>query len=43
MEFFEAVRKRSSYRSTFAELPVPREDIIKILEAGIRAPSGLNF
>lgn len=42
MDFFEAVEKRHSYRGEFLPDPVPQEDILRILDAGIRAPSGLN-
>lgn len=43
MEFFEAVRTRCSYRGNYAETPVPREDLRKIMEAGLAAPSGCNL
>ena len=43
MEFFEAVQKRASYRGVFTETLIPEENIRKILDAGIRAPSGYNF
>ncbi|MCS7306281.1 MAG: nitroreductase family protein [Thermoguttaceae bacterium] len=42
MEVFEAIAKRHSYRGPFLDKPVPREDLVKIVEAGIRAPSGKN-
>ena len=42
MEFFDVIRKRASYRAAFQEDPVPREDLEKIVDAGIRAPSGKN-
>lgn len=42
MDFFEAMEKRHSYRGEFLPDPVPRQDILRILDAGIRAPSGLN-
>jgi nitroreductase len=42
MEFFEVVRKRRSIRS-YQKINIPKEDIIKILEAGILAPSGRNI
>jgi len=42
MEFFEVVRKRRSLRS-YQKVNIPKEDIIKILEAGILAPSGKNI
>lgn len=42
MDVFEAVTKRYSYRGSFADQPVPREDLVKIVLAGIHAPSGKN-
>lgn len=38
MEFYEVVEKRRTVRS-FAEKAVPEEIIIKVLEAGIKAPT----
>ena len=43
MDFFEAALKRYSYRDAFMDQPVPEEDIRKILEAAIQAPSGWNL
>ena len=42
MDLFEAIAKRYSYRGPFAEAPVPRKDLLRIVEAGIRAPSAKN-
>jgi len=42
MDFFEAVRRRHSYRGGFTDAPVPRQHLEKIVEAGIRAPSACN-
>ncbi|MDR1960154.1 MAG: nitroreductase family protein [Planctomycetaceae bacterium] len=42
MELFEAIAKRHSYRGEFQNQPIPREDLRKIVEAGIMAPSGCN-
>ncbi|NQU24899.1 MAG: nitroreductase family protein [Candidatus Nealsonbacteria bacterium] len=42
MDLFEAVERRYSYRGDFTADPVPREDLEKIVQAGIRAPSALN-
>ncbi len=42
MEFFEVVRKRRSVRS-YQKVNIPKEDILKILEAGVLAPSGRNI
>jgi len=42
MDLFEAVAQRHSYRAGFRDNPVPREDLVKIVQAGIQAPSGCN-
>ena len=42
MDLFEAVDRRHSYREEFTAATVPREDLRKIVQAGIRAPSALN-
>jgi nitroreductase len=42
MDVFEAAARRYSYRGDFTDAPVPREDLIKIVLAGIHAPSGRN-
>jgi nitroreductase len=42
MDVFEAVGKRYSYRGEFFDKPIPREDLRKIVQAGIQAPSGKN-
>ena len=42
MDFFEAARRRHSYRGEFTDAPVPREDLRKIVQAGIQAPSAKN-
>ena len=42
MDVFEAFAKRYSYRGPFTDAPVPREDLEKIVQAGIQAPSGKN-
>lgn len=42
MDFFEAVGNRACYRGEFNDVPVPREILTKILEAGILAPSACN-
>lgn len=42
MEFFEVIEKRYSYRGAFKDQPVPKEDLVKIVEAAVKAPSGLN-
>ena len=42
MNTMETIRARASYRDSFTEAPVPREDLREILEAGYLAPSGCN-
>jgi nitroreductase len=42
MDFFEAIKKRHSYRGGFTDAGVPREDLQKIVQAGLDAPSGKN-
>jgi len=42
MDLFEAIEKRHSYRGDFTDAPVPRDDLRKIVQAGIQAPSGKN-
>ncbi len=42
MTTLEAIAARKSYRGPYLPTPVPREDLIKILEAGCAAPSGCN-
>ncbi|MGA2066122.1 MAG: nitroreductase family protein [Thermoguttaceae bacterium] len=42
MDLFEAIARRYSYRGPFTAAPVPREDLRRIVEAGIRAPSAKN-
>ena len=42
MDVFEAIAKRYSYRGEFTDAPVSREDLVKIVLAGIHAPSGKN-
>jgi nitroreductase len=42
MDLFEAIARRYSYRGEFTAAPVPREDLKKIVQAGIQAPSGCN-
>jgi len=42
MDFFEAVKKRHSYRGAFTGATVSREDLEKIVQAGLEAPSGKN-
>ena len=42
MTALEAIKSRVSYRGEFKNISVPREDLIKIMEAGLAAPSGCN-
>jgi len=42
MDVFEAIARRHSYRGEFENIAVPREDLRKIVQAGIQAPSGCN-
>ena len=42
MTTLEAIAARKSYRGPYQPTAVPREDLIKILEAGCAAPSGCN-
>lgn len=42
MSVIELINKRHSYRGKYKSTPVPRGDLIKIMEAGLNAPSGCN-
>jgi nitroreductase len=42
MDCFEAIKKRHCYRGEFEASAIPREDLERIVDAGIRAPSGCN-
>ena len=42
MDLLELINSRHSYRGKFESTPVPREDLVKIMEAGLAAPSGCN-
>jgi nitroreductase len=42
MDLFEAIEKRQSYRAGFKDQPVSRDDLSKIVEAALKAPSGKN-
>ena len=42
MKTFETMQVRYSYRGKYLPTPVPREHLIKIMEAGCAAPSGCN-
>jgi len=43
MNTLEAMAARYSYRGTYQNTPVPREHLMKIMEAGCAAPSGCNL
>ena len=42
MDLFEAINKRHCYRGAFTDAGVSREDLEKIVQAGLDAPSGKN-
>ena len=42
MNTLDAIKSRRSYRGKYKAEPVPREDLLAILEAGLSAPSGCN-
>lgn len=42
MDYFDAVKKRYSYRGSFEDQAMPQEDLDQILDAARRAPSGYN-
>ena len=42
MDLFDAIAGRYSYRGPFTDAPVPAEDVRRIVQAGIQAPSGKN-
>jgi len=40
MDLFDAIEKRHSYRGPFKDQPVPREDLKRIVQAGLQARRG---
>jgi nitroreductase len=42
MTVLEIIKNRTSYRGNFKDIAVPRQDLTKIMEAGLAAPSGCN-
>ncbi len=42
MNVLEAIHSRHSYRGKYKDVPVPKEDLMKIMQAGLDAPSGCN-
>ena len=43
MSVIDVIANRRSYRGRFKPSPVPREDLITIMKAGLAAPSGCNM
>lgn len=42
MSVIDTISRRRSYRGRYKQTPVPREALIKIMKAGLDAPSGCN-
>lgn len=42
MNTIDRILSRRSYRGKYKSTPVPREDLVRIMEAGLAAPSGCN-
>jgi nitroreductase len=42
MIVLDAIKSRTSYRGNYKNTKIPRSDLIKIMEAGLSAPSGCN-
>ena len=42
MKVIDAISNRHSYRGKFKPTPVPREDLVTIMQTGLDAPSGCN-
>ena len=42
MNILDAINNRRSYRGEYENIPVPKEDLIQIMQAGLAAPSGCN-
>ena len=42
MNVIQAIQSRHSYRGKYKAIPVPREDLLTIMQAGLAAPSGCN-
>jgi nitroreductase len=42
MDVFDAIARRRSYRGRYRYVDVPRRDLIRIVQAGLDAPSGRN-
>ena len=42
MDILDLIGSRHSYRGQYESTPVPKDDLIRIMEAGLAAPSGCN-
>lgn len=42
MDIFDAIRARHCYRGSYKDFNPNREDLVKIIESGLMAPSGKN-
>lgn len=42
MNTFECIKARNSYRGKYKDEIIPKSDLIKIMDAGLAAPSGCN-
>jgi len=42
MDVFDVIERRHCYRGAYEGRPVPREDLRRIVEAALKAPSGKN-
>ncbi len=42
MTVLSAIQERTSYRGLYQSTAVPRDDLLKIMDAGLAAPSGCN-
>lgn len=42
MDIFEAIRNRHCYRGAYKEIKPHRDELLKIVESGLMAPSGKN-
>ena len=42
MNIFDAINKRATYRGPYKDVKIPKEDLGKIVQAAIDAPSGCN-
>ena len=42
MNTLETISRRHSYRGKYKSIPVPKADLVRIMQAGLDAPSGCN-